>query len=130
MEHKKTSRERAGDLISLLVSDWRPTPRQKLWAIRIAIVLGVLVAIGYAYDITLWDWAKLLIVPAAIAFAGLWFNAQQSDRERKRANEHAQGEALQAYLDQMGLLLDENTQLGNSKEDDEVRTLLTTRQTS
>jgi len=86
--------------------------------------LGVLVAIGYAYDITLWDWAKLLIVPAAIAFAGLWFNAQQSDRERKRANEHARGEALQAYLDQMGrLLLDEDKQLGKSKEGDEVRTL-------
>jgi uncharacterized protein YjbI with pentapeptide repeats len=86
--------------------------------------LVVLIAIGYAYDITLWDWAKLLIVPAAIAFAGLWFNAQQSDRERKRANEHVRGEALQAYLDQMGrLLLDEDKQLGKSKEGDEVRTL-------
>lgn len=89
----KTPRERVDDLISLLVSDWRPTPRQRLWAMRIAIVLGVFVAIGYAYDITLWDWAKLLIVPAAIAFAGLWFNAQQSDRERKCANEHARARA-------------------------------------
>ena len=124
MEPETTPRERAEDLISLLVSDWRPTPRQSLWGIRIATVLVVLIAIGYAYSITLWDWAKLLIVPAAIAFAGLWFNAQQSDRERKRANEHARGEALQSYFDQMGrLLLDKDMELGKSKEGDEVRTL-------
>ena len=86
MEQEKTPRERAGDLISLLVSDWRPTPRQSLWAIRITIVLAVLVAVGYAYDITLWDWAKLLIVPAAIAVAGIWFNAQQSDRAEPHSN--------------------------------------------
>ena len=125
VEPKKTPRDRAEDLIWLLVSDWRPSPRQRVWAIRIAFVSGVLVAIGYAYGVTLWDWAKLLIVPAAIAFAGLWFNAQQSDRERKRANEHARGEALQTYLDQMGrLLLDEDKQLGKSTEGDEVRTLV------
>jgi hypothetical protein len=83
-----------------------------------------LVVIGYAYGITLWDWAKLLIVPAAIAFAGLWFNAQQKEREQNLAREHAQDEALQAYLDQMGrLLLDKDTQLGKSKEGDEARTL-------
>ena len=124
MEPEKTPRERAEDLISLLVSDWRPTPRQSLWGIRIATVLVVLIAIGYAYGITLRDWAKLLIVPAAIAFAGLWFNAQQKEREQNLAREHAQDEALQSYFDQMGrLLLDEDKQLGKSKEGDEVRTL-------
>jgi len=120
VEPEKTPRERAEDLISLLVADWRPTLRQGLWAISIAFVLGVLVAIGYAYDITLWDWAKLLIIPAAIAFGGLWFNAQQRDREQNLAREHAQDEALQAYLDQMSqLLTDEKrplhrAQLGDS----------------
>ena len=124
MEPEKTPRERAEDLISLLVSDWRPTPRQSLWGIRIATVLVVLIAIGYAYSITLWDWAKLLIVPAAIAFAGLWFNAQQKEREQNLAREHAQDEALQSYFDQMGrLLLDKDMELGKSKEGDEVRTL-------
>ena len=124
VEQEKTHRERAGDLISLLVSDWRPSPRQSLWAIRGTIVLIFLVAVGYAYDITLWDWAELLIVPAAIAGAGIWFNVQQRDRERTRANEHARGEALQTYLDQMGrLLLDQDKQLGKSDEGDEVRTL-------
>jgi hypothetical protein len=49
----KTPRERGEDLIRLLVPDGRPTPRQGLWAIRIAIVLGLIVAIGYAYGVTL-----------------------------------------------------------------------------
>jgi CHASE2 domain-containing sensor protein len=73
----KSPRERAGDLITLLVSDWRPSPRQVLWAIRIGIVLSILVAIGYSYGITLWDWSKLLVVPAAIAAA---FSSIDSNR--------------------------------------------------
>jgi len=121
MEPQKTPRERAEDLISLLVSDWRPTPQQGVWAIRIAFVLIVLVAVGYAYDITLWDWAKLLIIPAAIAFGGLWFNAQQRDREQNLAREHAQDEALQAYLDQMSqLLTDEKRPLHRAQPGDRL----------
>jgi uncharacterized protein YjbI with pentapeptide repeats len=101
---EKTPRERAEDLMSLLFG-WRPTPQQGVWAIRSAVVLVVLIAIGYAHNITLWDWAKLLIIPAAIGFGGLWFNAQQRDREQTLAREHAQDEALQAYLDQISQLL-------------------------
>jgi hypothetical protein len=124
VEPEKTPRERAADLISQLVPDWRPTPRQALWAIRIAIVLSLLIAIGYPYGIILWDWAKLLIVPAVIAGGGLGFNAQQREREQQLANERAQDEALQAYLDQIGqLLLDKDPSLRQAKEDDEVRTL-------
>jgi hypothetical protein len=116
-----------------LVPDWRPTPRQGLWAIRGAIVLGALIATGYAYGITLWEWAKLLIVPAAIAGAGLWFNQQQREREvqiadqrantdREIADQRRQDDTLQAYLDQIGeLLLDKA--LRESKEVDEVRSL-------
>jgi hypothetical protein len=85
VEPEKTPRGRAENLKRGLVSDWRPTPQQGLWAIRIGIALGLLVAIGYPYGITLWDWAKLLIVPAVIAAGGLWFNAQQRDRERQLA---------------------------------------------
>ena len=124
MEPAKTPRERAEDLISLLVGDWRPTPRQVLWAIRIAIILSLLVAIGYVYGITLWDWIKLLIVPAVIAAGGLWFNRQQHERGLEIENERAQDEALQAYLDQIGqLLLDKERPLRESKEGDEVRIL-------
>ena len=97
---KKTPRERAEDLVRLLVPDWRPTARQGLWAIRIFIVLGVLIAIGYQYDITLWDWIKLLIVPAGIAIGVAWLNraqererqAQQGHREREREAEAEQRE--------------------------------------
>jgi uncharacterized protein YjbI with pentapeptide repeats len=116
VEPEKTPRERAEDLLDLLVSDWRPTPRQVLWAIRIGIILSLLVAIGYSYSITLWDWLKLLIVPAVIAGGGLWFNRQQQERQREDdrqqqergleiENQRAQDEALQAYLDQMSQLI-------------------------
>jgi hypothetical protein len=63
-------------------------------------------------------------IPAVIAAAGFWVNAQQRDREQKLANEHAEDEPLKAYLDQMlQLLLDKDTPLSQSKEGDEVRTL-------
>lgn len=120
----KSPRERAGDLITLLVSDWRPSPRQVLWAIRIGIVLSILVAIGYSYGITLWDWSKLLVVPAVIAAGGLWFNRQQQERALEVESQRAQDEALQAYLDQMGqLLLDKDRPLRQSEVGDEVRTV-------
>jgi hypothetical protein len=86
-------------------SRWRPTRRQLLWASGIVAVLTGAVLIGYRYDITLWDWIKLLIVPAVIAGGGIWFNAQQREREQQIANERAQDEALQAYLDQMSGML-------------------------
>jgi len=67
--------------------------------------LTIAILIGYRYDITLWDWAKLLIVPAVIAGGGLWFNAQQRERELQIANQRLQDEALQAYLDQVSHML-------------------------
>jgi len=78
--------------------------------IRVAIVLGVLIAIGYPFGITLWDWAKLLIVPAVIAAGGVWFAEQRS-----------QDEALQAYLDQMAqLLTDKERPLRRAQPGDNV----------
>jgi Pentapeptide repeats (8 copies) len=115
---------------------WPPTRKQLLWASGIGAVLTVaVVVIGYRYDITLWDWLKLLVVPAVIAAGGLWFNKQQQERQREDdrrqqergleiENQRAQDEALQAYLDQMGqLLLDQECPLRQSKEEDDVRTL-------
>ena len=84
---------------------WRPTRGQVLWTLAIVAFLTVAVLIGYLYSITLWDWIKLLIVPAVIAGGGLWFNAQQREREQWIANERAQDEALQAYVDGMSQLL-------------------------
>jgi hypothetical protein len=124
VEPEKTPRERVEDLIRLLVPDWRPTTQQDLWAIRIGIVLGLLVTIGYSYGVTLWDWIKLLIIPAAIAAAGVWFNQQQREREQDIAQQHTQDEALQAYLDHISqLLTDKVPSLRNAQPDDEVRTL-------
>jgi hypothetical protein len=86
-------------------SRWQPTRWQVLWTLGIVAGLTVAVLIGYSYGITLWDWIKLLIVPAVIAGGGLWFNSQQREREQQIASERAQDEALQAYLDQMSGML-------------------------
>jgi hypothetical protein len=70
----------------------------------------------------------------AASASGLWFAAQQDTRqqqienkraeaERKLAEQRAQDEALQAYLDQMGNLLLERD-LRTSEEDSEVRSRL------
>ncbi len=84
---------------------WQPTRKQLLWAGTVVALLTVAVIIGYRYGITLWNWLKLLIVPAVIAGAGLWFNAQQREREQAITRQRAQDEALQAYLDKMTDLL-------------------------
>src|SRR5215210_8792897 len=68
---------------------------------------------------TVWDWLHLLsalAIPVVLAVAGLWFTAQLDERqrsienqraqaERELAEQRAQDEALQAYLDQMSSLL-------------------------
>ena len=67
-------------------------------------------------DKTLWDLLQLLIVPLALAVIGFVFTMQQDQRqqqienqraqaERELAEQRAQDEALQAYLDQMSSLL-------------------------
>jgi uncharacterized protein YjbI with pentapeptide repeats len=82
---------------------------------------------------TVWNWLELLIVPLALAVIGLWFTTQQETRqqqienqraeaERELAQQRAQDESLQAYLDQMSTLMLEKD-LRNSEEDSEVRTL-------
>jgi uncharacterized protein YjbI with pentapeptide repeats len=88
---------------------WQPTRRQLLWTGVTVGLLSIAVLIGYHYDITLWDWIKLLVVPVVIAGGGLWFNRQQRERELEIAERHTQDEALQAYLDQMSDMLIPNT---------------------
>jgi hypothetical protein len=62
--------------MAVLLRWLRTSRRRVLWA---GATVGLLsIAIGYRYGITLWDWIKLLIVPAVIAGGGLWFNAQHS----------------------------------------------------
>jgi hypothetical protein len=82
---------------------------------------------------TVWDFLQLLIVPLMLVAIGLVFSLQQDARqnsleedraraERNLAEQRAQDEALQAYLNQMSSLLLERD-LRNSDEDSEVRTL-------
>lgn len=106
---QKQPGERGRQFIRELIPYWMPTRSQALWSVRITIglvfLLGVLELVGGYYDKTLWDWAKLLIVPAVIAAGGLWFNQQQRSRETKIAEQSSQDEALQAYFGQMAQLL-------------------------
>ncbi len=122
-------------------SRWRPTRRHLLWTVGINVALvGAYIFLRFAYvrewkwtglvknanyhNRTLWDWMKLLIIPAVLAGGGIWFNRQQREREQDIAEQRAQDEALQAYLDEMSqLLTDKDRPLRQAKEDDEVRTL-------
>jgi len=82
---------------------------------------------------TVRDWLQLLIVPFALVVISFLFTMQQDARqqqtedqraevERGLAEQRAQDEALQAYLDQLSDLLLEKD-LRNSEEGSEVRTL-------
>jgi hypothetical protein len=82
---------------------------------------------------TVWDLLQLLIVPLALVVISFVFTLQQDARqqaiedqraeaERELAEQRAQDEALQAYLDQMSSLLLEQD-LRTSEEESEVRTL-------
>jgi hypothetical protein len=75
------------------------------WISNCLGLLAIAVLIGYSYGITLWDWLKLLVVPAVITGVGIWFNRQQRERELEIAERRTQDEALQAYLDVMSQLL-------------------------
>ncbi len=82
---------------------------------------------------TFWDWLQLFVVPLALVMIGYFFTAQQDARQQRAeeqradidrwlAEQRAQEEALQAYLDQMsGLLLERD--LRASEEGSEVRML-------
>src|SRR5918995_2977366 len=73
---------------------WRPTRRQVLWTVGIVAALIVFVLIGYRYGITLWDWIKILIVPAAIAIGVAWLNrAQERERQAQDAQREQEREA-------------------------------------
>jgi hypothetical protein len=115
-QEPKTPRERAEDLIRLLVPDWRPTEAQVLWTARIVIVLCGLGFIGVALNIPLVAVAQLLLgaaIPVAIALVGNRFTQQRT-----------QDDAFQSYLDKMGdLMLDKDSPLSSVEADDPLLTL-------
>jgi hypothetical protein len=111
-------------------SRWRPTRGQVLWTVGIVVALVVLIRIGYALPWagfgqaevaqhvrpakTLWDWMKLLIVPAVLGAGGYflasWFTRAQNRATLVAEERRAQDEALQAYLDQMSAVLIPNNE--------------------
>lgn len=54
---------------------------------------------------TLWDWMQLLIVPAMLAGAAVWFNNQTRQRDESSKEDRFREEALQKYFDDMIELL-------------------------
>jgi uncharacterized protein YjbI with pentapeptide repeats len=88
---------------------------------------------------TVWDWLQLLgvlAIPLVIGIGGCMFNVQQDKQaqkienqrakaERDLAEQRAQDEALQDYLNQMSSLLEKG--LRNSDEGSELRTLARSR---
>jgi len=120
-------------IVNLDAVKWENLSRERIAQVALfigiavaATTLIVLLAIGGASlgwtgfaDKTLWEWLQLLgalAIPVVLAAAGLWFTAQQDQRQEKiedrraeseRAieDQRAQDEALQAYLDQMNTLV-------------------------
>jgi uncharacterized protein YjbI with pentapeptide repeats len=150
-QEQQPSKQIAGDrLLKTLGIDpnkWTVGDRRiALLGISIGLTIVIIAVCGYVFgwewtgltkpqQRTFWDWLSLLIVPIVLALGGYLFNRSESrrtkeDAERQRtadrqiADQRAQDDALQAYLDQIGtLLLDNDRPLRQSKEGDEVRTL-------
>jgi uncharacterized protein YjbI with pentapeptide repeats len=123
VEQEQKPRERS--FIRALVPDWRPTREQVLWTIRIMLVLvvllGILTLVGLPFDITLWDWLDLLIIPVVLAIGGYLFTRSENRATRAAAEQRAQDEALQAYLDQMSqLLTDKERPLHEAQQGDSL----------
>ena len=113
----------------------------------LAIFVAV-ISVGYAFKLgwvgvvdfkdatykTLWDWLKLLIVPAVLAVGGYLFTRSENRRTQDIGKQRAQDEALQAYLDKMSeLLIDKNLHEKEDRYDDtrvtaRARTLAVLRQ--
>ena len=125
---EKTPRERAEDLISLLLSDWRPSRRQVLWAIRTAMVVTIILLallfilsfVSLLFDLTVWKLLKVLAVPITIGGAVPLLNWLQKKSELDVENQRAQDAALEAYEDKMDRLILDG-ELRKSERDSDVR---------
>ncbi len=77
-------------------------------------------ALDHKRSKTLWDWLRLLIIPAMLGVAALWFNSSQDTISHQIAVDQQRAITLQTYMDRMSdLLLTHN--LHESKPGDEAR---------
>lgn len=91
----------------------------------VALVVFLLILVGYQLawtgfsDKSLWDWMKLLIVPAVLSFGALLLSQRRDRTERAILSERVRESAIQMYLDRMTeLILDKELR---TSEDSEVR---------
>ena len=99
-----------------------------LWTIRIVLVLvavlSILTLVGWPFDVTLWDWLDLLIIPVVLAIGGFLFTRSENRATRAAAERRALDDTLQAYLDGMSqLLTDKDQPLHSAQPGDSLSTL-------
>jgi hypothetical protein len=98
---------------------WRHRDRSALH--RRGLRLPVRVEVDWPRQANPLGLAGSLDHPGGSRWRGLWFNAQQKEREQQIANEKAQDEALESYLGQMSqLLTDEKRPLARSQPGDNL----------
>jgi len=108
--------------------------------VRLVIAIECLVMVGCYLLVqpigkTLWEWLDLLVVPAILAFGGLWFSRLEREAEKRQAiaerkaedrradvdrdivEDRQQADALQMYLDRMTELLLEKELLTSEKKE-------------
>jgi hypothetical protein len=115
-------------IMSELMPDWRPARRQVLWTIRIVlvlvVVLSILTLVGWPFDVTLWDWLDLLIIPVVLAIGGFLFTRSENRATRAAAERRGLDDTLQAYLDGMSqLLTDKDQPLHRAQPGDNLSTV-------
>jgi uncharacterized protein YjbI with pentapeptide repeats len=117
VEQGQIRRERALYLLRLLIFGWRPTVAQVVWTVRIVIVLGVLILVGYELGFKFGEWYPLFVIPVLLAAAGYWFDRSQSNRQQRAEEQRAQNTALQEYLNAMkDLFLDQEPRARGQQE--------------
>jgi uncharacterized protein YjbI with pentapeptide repeats len=91
--------------------------------VALVLVLG-LISAGYEAtwsgfaDKTLWDWLDLLVVPVVLGVGGYLFTRTENRSSLAIAEQRAQDETLQGYIDQMSQLMIEQGLRGTSTTDD------------
>jgi uncharacterized protein YjbI with pentapeptide repeats len=122
----RTTQGRAIKLLraTLATTIWLPDTEAKhlVWAIRCALVAGLVAVVASVVEKGLWDWLDLLVVPAVLAIGGYLFTSAQNRAAQAAAARRPQDEALQAYLDRLGQLLIDRD-LRNKRDTTDLRTL-------
>jgi hypothetical protein len=133
-EHKqqRTPAKPAGELVDLLVGDWRPSGEQILQWVRIAVAVGsvllvillILYVIGLIFSIPLLNLLNILAIPITVGAAVPLLDWLQKQRELDVEKQRAQDDALQAYLGEISqLLTDKDRPLHRAQQGDRLSTV-------